>query len=241
MRHQNVDEFWADLETVRRIAIESETTTHVRPKLHDIPQPHVAQGYTPLAPSEPKFNTTRDLRRKHPLIQNGGIVDRPEAAEPVALGTPGPAAQRQDIQIAPPPQPNLQGIEDPRVAPEPVPRHTSRRMLSRMVMLMALVVVLTGILYGTSVYFRGLDILPNFAALFSSGKEGVAITDINLRPEPNINNQPFGVVTKDSRVRIRETRNDWYYVDVLEQGRVPNEPVRSDQGWVYGEYVDLVE
>jgi serine/threonine protein kinase len=241
MRHQSVDEFWADLETVRRIAIESETATHVRPKLHDIPQPHVAQGYTPLAPSEPKFNTTRDLRRKHPLIQNGGIVDRPEAAEPVALGTPGPAEQRQDIQIAPPPQPNLQGIEDPRVAPEPVPRHTSRRMLSRMVMLMALVVVLTGILYGTSVYFRGLDILPNFAALFSSGKEGVAITDINLRPEPNINNQPFGVVTKDSRVRIRETRNDWYYVDVLEQGRVPNEPVRSDQGWVYGEYVDLVE
>jgi hypothetical protein len=195
-----------------------------------------------MAPREPKFDTTRDLRRKHPLIQSSGIVDRPDAAKPVVQGMPGPAPrQKQTIEIAPPPQPELQGTENPGSAPEPVPPNASRRMLSRMAMLMALVAVLTGILYGTSVYFRGLDILPNFAALFSSGKEGVAITDINLRPEPNINNQPLGVVTKDSRVRIRETRNDWYYVDVLEQGRVPNEPVLSDQGWVYGEYVDLVE
>src|SRR5690606_3806861 len=49
LRHQSVDDFWADLEQVRRIAAEAETTTTVRPKLHPVPQPHVALGYSPMA------------------------------------------------------------------------------------------------------------------------------------------------------------------------------------------------
>ncbi|HEV8593085.1 MAG TPA: serine/threonine-protein kinase, partial [Pyrinomonadaceae bacterium] len=68
LRHQSVDDFWTDLENVRKIAIEGETVTHVRPKLHETPQAHVARGYSPLAPQQPRFDTSRELKLRHPLL-----------------------------------------------------------------------------------------------------------------------------------------------------------------------------
>ena len=66
-RHQSVDEFWHELEPVRKIAYDMETATSVRPKLHETPQPHVARGYSPLAPQQPRFDTSRELKLKHPF------------------------------------------------------------------------------------------------------------------------------------------------------------------------------
>ena len=67
MRHQSVDEFWTDLEAVRRIAGENETSTEVRSKFHTQPQPHVARGYTPIAPVRARFDTSRDLKLRNPF------------------------------------------------------------------------------------------------------------------------------------------------------------------------------
>ena len=53
-RQQSVDEFWHELEPVRRIAYDMETLTGVRPKLNETPQPHIARGYSPLAPQQPR-------------------------------------------------------------------------------------------------------------------------------------------------------------------------------------------
>ena len=44
-RYQTVDEFWQDLQPVRKIAFDLETSTSVRPKLHETPQAHVSRGY----------------------------------------------------------------------------------------------------------------------------------------------------------------------------------------------------
>src|SRR5829696_4631386 len=66
-RHQSVDEFWTDLEPVRRMAYDSETATSVRPKLHESPQPRVSRGYSPLVPQKPRFDTSRELKLKHPF------------------------------------------------------------------------------------------------------------------------------------------------------------------------------
>jgi Bacterial SH3 domain len=70
-------------------------------------------------------------------------------------------------------------------------------------------------------------------------KMGRANTDINLRPEPNANNNPIGLVTKNSRVRVLRTQNNWHEVEVIEQGRDRDVQLATSRGWLNGRYVDL--
>ncbi|MCA1591035.1 MAG: SH3 domain-containing protein, partial [Acidobacteria bacterium] len=69
-------------------------------------------------------------------------------------------------------------------------------------------------------------------------KMGRANTDLNLRQGPSPNNEAVGLVTKNSRVRIVKTQNNWYQVDILEQGRPLAEPNESNRGWLNGKYID---
>jgi serine/threonine-protein kinase len=66
-RHQNAIEFWQDLSQVKIIAESGETLTHIGNRLSKNPKAHVSQGYTPLAPQKPSFNTSRDLKLKNNL------------------------------------------------------------------------------------------------------------------------------------------------------------------------------
>ena len=79
----------------------------------------------------------------------------------------------------------------------------------------------------------------NGITIGSVQKVGRANTDINLRPEPSADNRPIGLVTKDSRVRILKTQNNWYQVEVIEQGREPDIPLSTNRGWLHGRYVAL--
>ena len=103
---------------------------------------------------------------------------------------------------------------------------------------MILLVIFAGGLYGTSAFLRSRGILPPFSNPFAA-KTGRANTDINLRPEPNANNDPIGLVTKNSKVRVLKIQNNWYQVDVLEQGRDRDEQLPTNRGWLNGKYVDL--
>ena len=73
----------------------------------------------------------------------------------------------------------------------------------------------------------------------ASDKTGKANTDINLRPEASADNRPIGLVTKDSRVRILKSQNNWYQVEVIEQGREIDQPLSTNRGWLHGRYVTL--
>jgi hypothetical protein len=112
------------------------------------------------------------------------------------------------------------------------------RRLRRIATFAILLLIFAGGLYGTSAFLRSRGILPPISNPFAS-KTGHANTDINLRPEPNANNDPIGLVTKDSKVRILKTQNNWYQVDVLEQGRDRDTPLPTNRGWLNGKYVDL--
>jgi hypothetical protein len=114
----------------------------------------------------------------------------------------------------------------------------SRRFLRRMTAFAMLLCIFAAALYGTSSYLRGRGILPQISNPFGE-QTGRANTDINLRPEPSANNDPIGMVTKNSRVRIVKTQNNWYQVDVLEQGRDRGEALPTNRGWINGRYVDL--
>ena len=257
-RQQTVDEFWHDLEPVRKIAFDLETSTSVRPKLHETPQPHVSRGYSPLAPQVPRFDTSRELKLKHPYgpkeIADQSIADRRSriADSPVRRAevqldrTPKyPAWEpRSDVQSTIPnvtaavPGPEFEtNPEDfaDEIRSRPIRSH---RLFRRFATFAVLLLIFAGGLYGTSAFLRSRGILPAISNPFAA-KTGKANTDINLRPEPNANNDPIGLVTKDSKVRILKTQNNWYQVDVLEQGRDRDTPLSTNRGWLNGKYVDL--
>lgn len=102
-----------------------------------------------------------------------------------------------------------------------------------------LLFLFAGGLYATSTYLRSLGILPEITSPFAAAKMGTANTDINLRPTPSANNAPIGLVTRNSRVRIVKVQNNWYQVDVVQQGRERSEILATNRGWLNGKYVDL--
>ena len=234
MRHQNVDEFWSDLEAVRRTAAEADPTGKLQFPLHAMPQPHVARGYSPLAPQRPKFDTSRDLKLKHPYVPREVVI--PNAAIRIPLTSPKPMERVEDLwPNAIPKQPDIYDPAEQEIISRPGPES---RIARRVATFAVLLCIFAAALYGTSVYLRGRGILPQISNPFAD-RTGRANTDINLRPSPNANNDPIGLVTKNSRVRIVKIQNNWYQVDVVEQGRARVEQLTTTRGWLNGKYVDL--
>ena len=119
-------------------------------------------------------------------------------------------------------------------------QRTWKGPLRRLAIFLAFALVFTGALYGTAIYFRNNGILESVRNRISP-KIAVANTDVYLRPSPNTNNDPVGLATKNSRVRIVATQDNWYQVDIVEQGRERVGGPNSTHGWLNGKYVDLQE
>lgn len=72
------------------------------------------------------------------------------------------------------------------------------------------------------------------------GQVAIASTDIYLRPSPGTDQDPIGLVTKNSRVRIVNSQNNWYQVDILRQGRDRgNSTPNANRGWLNGKYLQI--
>jgi len=240
-RHQSIEEFWKDLEELRRYAADFETATTVRPKIHTTPQASVAKGYSPLVPQQPRFNTSRELKLKNAFSP---------AQSPLRIDVEKlPSSRTPAIQQKP-----LQRVEDfwpnqiqeqqknvlNSIVEEDVAVETKRkkRRFRRWAAFTVLLLLFASGLYSTSVFLRGSGILDG-VSFGASDKTGKANTDINLRPEPSADNRPVGLVTKDSRVRILRSQNNWYQVEILEQGRQIDQPLATNRGWLHGRYVTL--
>ena len=236
-RQQTVEELWADLEGIRRIAVDGEVTTQIRSKLHERPQAHVAQGYSPLAPQKPRFDTSRDLRKRHPLID-----DRvPAFQKAIEIDYRPPAPIEFTNEHFPATNKVGNGNENGHaVEPEVVYVNPKKRrtLLKAFITLTILVGIFVGLAYGAYYYVTTRPLYQQISSIFAD-QTGRANTDINLRPEPSADNDPIGVVTKNSRVRIVKTQNNWYQVDVIEQGRDRGTPLTTNRGWLNKRYVDL--
>ncbi|MFN2412229.1 MAG: serine/threonine protein kinase, partial [Pyrinomonadaceae bacterium] len=147
-RPQTIDDFWSELEPVRRIALEYDTAVDVRSTLHDSPQPHVSRGYSPLAPQRPRFDTSRELKFRPPLIEHSPRVtvniDQNAAARPIQRVEdfwPDRIEQSGDVSE------NIQAISVDR------PRAKTRK-LRRLASFAILFVIFAGALYATASYLR---------------------------------------------------------------------------------------
>ena len=235
-RHQNVNDFWNDLSKLKKYTDTGDYITKITPKLQTSPQAHVARGYTPIAPQKPSFNTSRDLKLKNlPQLANASPVislDARRNFNPIQNNH-----VNGNLNQPPNPQPNVfenQPIVVDKIISTP---KKPQKFLKRLAIFVILIGMFTGILLATHSYLSGLGILPKFGSLFG-GKTGTANTDVNLRSAPNANSDRIGFVTKNSRVRIVNSQNNWYQIDVIEQGRQVDGQTSENHGWVNGRYID---
>lgn len=239
-RHQSVDDLWQDLEGVRRYADEFETATNIRPKFHQVPQPHVARGYSPIAPQKARFDTSRELKMRH---QFGPALSTP-AVDVDKLAAPKHPAIIPMERVEnhwPEQQTNSHfQIEIPNAVGYDADAKPKRKgkFLRRAIALLFLLALFSGALYFTHSFLRNSGIIPDIASTFGP-KTGRANTDINLRPFPNTSNEPIGLVTRNSRLRIVKVENNWYQVDVLQQGRESDDSSPATRGWLNSKYVVL--
>jgi serine/threonine protein kinase len=232
-RQQTVDEFWADLIGVREVIGEIEPETVMRRPEASIPQAHVSLGYSPLAPAQARFNTSRDLRDRFPLIPGSPAID-------TVITKVTPSALPEDFDLehvsARPTYPET-GNPIATLPPDNVLIRKPRR-IRRVAIFMLLIALLGGGLYATGVYLSTARFWPASWTPFHQ-QTATANTDINLRAEPTANSDAIGLVTKNSKVRIVNYQNNWYQVDVIEQGRERNGGPNASRGWLNGRYIDL--
>ena len=234
-RQQSVDEFWSDLGPLRRLADDSRPLNIARTVMNTTPQAHVGAGFSPMAPNRPAFSTSRDLHLKFPLTTARPVIR-------VELG-PGPTpidrssgAVATAVNTESLPDLTHAGSDDSPVT-ERVRRQRSRKFAKRLAAAAIFLAMFGGGLYAASTYLRGINLLSIVTSAFTE-QTGRANTDVNLRPAPSAANEPVGLVTQNSRLRIVKTQNNWYQVEVLEQGR-DRDDVGSAKGWINGKYVDL--
>lgn len=229
-RQQSVNEFWIEIARLRKYE-SREAPAGLVERYPAAAQPHVARGYTPYSPEKPRFDTSRDLRLKDP-----GGVGRPSLVVRVDHG--------QDLNLAKdtagPGHPQRRPASDNQDRPADIAQPTvgKKSFIRRAATFVILLGIFAGVLFGTHAFLRGRGLLPEIRNPFSS-QTGVANTDVNLRPEPNTNGDPIGLVTRNSKVKIVNSQNNWYQVDIIEQGRTLNNNSGATRGWINGKFIDI--
>lgn len=230
-RHQNVNDFWQDLSRLKRFT-EENTERYAAPvstsSLYAIPQPHVAKGYTPFAPQEPKFNTSRELKVNPALSpdQNPSPVIKIGLNETIAAPSPQPT--EINLETAPYQEDQAQIQKKPK-----------RKFFKRIAIFAVFLMLFAGALFATQYYIRNGKFFPTITNVFQT-QTGTATVDVNLRSQPtSAEDNRIGVVTKDSRVKILSEKDNWYEVEIIENGRPPINPDDATRGWVFGKYVNV--
>ena len=234
-RHQDIYEFWKDFTRLKAYTQGEvgEIKTQVAVRSGATPKAHVARGYTPLAPQKPDFNTSRELKfQNNQLLKNPAIVVKVDNA-----------ARLNQFQNQP--LNNIPTAQPPVIAPEDAVFHDvnekpkfKKSFSRRFVTFFVVICVFTGILYGTHSLLRGVGILPEIKNPFSK-PTGTATNDVNLRLAGDPESQKIGLVPKNSRVRIVNSKDNWYEVDIIEYGRPKEAPTDADHGWVNKRYIDV--
>jgi serine/threonine protein kinase len=225
LRQQTVDDFWSDLARLREFAEDGEFSTVLK-TADAAPHPHISRGYTPIAPAMPSFEEARE-----PTPVSIRPTYAAAAAASSTIGSPlTPSAG--PVQAARSPYMDRAGRATQSVVYEAPQK---RRRLRRLITFVACIAIFTGLLYGTASYMRGRFTLP----IFAKQQTATANTDIYLRPAPNADNDPIGLVTKNSKVKIVTAKDNWYQVDVVEQGRARQGANNTSRGWLNGKYIDI--
>ena len=236
-RYQSVNEFWRDMAKLKQYEESAGPSGSLVERFPASPQPHVARGYTPVTPAMPTFNTSRDLRMKNALSEG-----RPSLVVKVGPdnGLPPAANGRGDLHPpggendAPPAAAGRNEAAAGGIEPQLVRK---RSFLRRAATFLIFLSIFAGVLYGTHAFLRGRGLIPEIRNPFRA-QTGVANTDVRLRADPSTNDDAIGLVTKNSRVRILDSQDNWCQIDIIEQGRQSN-TAAATRGWINKRYIDM--
>lgn len=226
-RYRNVNEYWEKLVEIKRFADSVSSQPAAFEAVHTIPQASVTKGFTPEAPVKPKFNTSRDLKFKD------GVLEETPPRLVIKLN----GENKADSFLNQPPAKNGK----PNSFIVQIPEKPKRKFLSRATTFVLLLTLFAIALFATQNYLRNQRILPNIENPFKPYPEGVVQVDLNLRPSPGTDNQPIGLVPKNSRVRIVNTKDNWYEVIVIEYSRPKDNPTFADRGWISRRFIEVKE
>lgn len=214
-RYQSVTEFWQDLAETRSMT-DDEDMTAVARRSGSVPRAHISRGYDPNVPKQPAFNP--------------GAV-------------PGASHMRPAMGSQPRPQPNIDSVTAsppahawPRLPETPGALKPKKKRSNRVVYIAAVLLVFVGVLYITHAALKTTGLLSNFSWF---DKTGVVTSDVNLRQAGDANSTRLGLVPRNSRVRIVNSKDNWYEIDVIEYSRPKESPDDPTHGWISSKYVDL--
>lgn len=187
----------------------------------------IAQRPAPVAPDFPPTQQLKEL----PVAEHARIV------VPLSETSYESALAQQKQNEKPVQQKKIKQQAGPAV--RPATRRPGRLLRGALVPAI-LILCLSGVLLATHAYFsrRHQQTTDQTDTPSDIGREALARTDINLRPEPNLNNQRIGVVEENSRVRIIGVRGNWMQVQILQHGREGYDPSSADRGWVDQRFLD---
>jgi len=223
-RHQSIEEFWLALEPFVLQIGEAEPETVIQ-RFDSTPKPHVARGYTPVTPSKPQFEIDlitgaerklNSTRSPSPQPLQNYISKMPPAVSPLIRNDPSAGGLTR--------------------APNEKPK---KSFLRRAAAFSIFVLLFTGLLFGTAAYFGGRFNFPSTQIGSVSAKTAVANENVNLRSGPSADTDRIGLVTKNSKVRIVKSQNNWYQVDVISQGVARNDTNSVSRGWLNGKFLDI--
>ncbi len=232
-RHQDVIEFWQDLSRLKRFCDEDsgKLAAHVSASsLYAIPQPHVAKGYTPLAPQKPKFDTSRKLKINPNLLPG----ENPSPVVKLGANETVPAPRPQPTEFVFEPSDNQENQAQFQSKSK-----SNRSFVKTFAIFGILLFLFAGALFATQYLIRSRNFFPTITSSFKT-QTGIANADVNLRSQPTaaVDNR-IGLVTKNSRLKIVNEKNNWYEIEIIENGRPPQNQEDAARGWVFGKYVTL--
>jgi serine/threonine protein kinase len=220
-RQQNVNDFWHDLAQVKVLADaeEAEPQTQISQKLHFVPQASISKDFSPNAPLLPKFNTSQDFRMPMTEEKNPNFVIKLPNEEIIQNGEQKPILnEKNQIQFE---------------IPQPPPKAKSK-FFKKAAIFSLFLVIFAGALFATQHYVR-------YGRIFNITNplpEGTANSDVNIRADSGVDNDIIGLVPRGSRVRILETKEDWYKIEIISLSRPKRNPNDKEQGWVNGKYIN---
>jgi serine/threonine protein kinase len=241
-RYQSVQEFWDELSDAalpptqllsQPEAIEAKPTTTGN---------LLAQaGTIPAAPPRPRFDSRRVLEQTQ---ARGNGLQRPRIVVPFGESETPPVAQplaRKSAQEIIEDFPDVPPRFDTFKAPQPAFGGAGRG--KRWLVAFLLIITFTGMLFATHFYIRSRlgRSTPNTPTTnrpqSDIGREGTIVqTDVNLRSGPGRNNSSNGIAEQGSRIKVLNTNDEWYEIEVLEHGRERSSN-SADRGWMNSKYL----
>ncbi len=218
-RQQSINEFWHELLLVKIQINEPEVETQVATRISSQPSAAFSTGFSPNIPTVAKFNTSRDFKLPNNISNNPQIVvklqDSPYFKSPPVL----PLVVNN----------NAADLLQPK---------KQRSFLRKLIFTVIFIAIFSGALFGTHTYLRSRGILPEIRNPFST-QTGIAIQDVNIRPTAGTEQEKVGLLTKGSRVKIYNSKENWVEVGIIEHGRPKEDANSAERGWVNKRYIDI--